>query len=309
VARSLVNQNYEVYCLTRPNSNLWRLSNITNLTILPYAPKLWPKVIKELNPNGVISSDWDGVQIQARNASIIQRLNLRRVSKIAKATIKVKANFFITIGSQSEIDLSKSDWSEEAPDNPNSTYGKVKIKLRKRLDFLFSKTETRFVWARVFSVYGPLEISPTLIVNEINFGLQGKKLDLLNPIKDWNYIYAEDFANAIIHIIRSDKIMGVVNIVDPNCQRLEDFINEIRCQLTSKIKGKPEKGGENWANPSKVAPSKLLDNGWQPKVPFDVGIGKTINWHMGGNTNSEFGNLPGIELSALPQILEKVCRR
>jgi len=71
--------------------------------------------------------------------------------------------------------------------------------------------KVKFIWSRVFWVYGVNEKKNRLTSDIINSFIQNKKLILKNPNMLINIINTEDICKIIIKILRS-KITGIVNI-------------------------------------------------------------------------------------------------
>ena len=53
--------SHEVIALVRPTSDLFRLSGVKNLTVVPINSEKWPLYILESKPDALILADWWGV--------------------------------------------------------------------------------------------------------------------------------------------------------------------------------------------------------------------------------------------------------
>ena len=139
--------------------------------------------------------------------------------------------------------------------------------------------------ARPFNTYGPRQSSRAIIPTIINQILDNQKkikLGNLKPTRDLTYV--EDICAAFLEIYKSDKFYGdVVNIGSKNEISVQTIFEKISSILDSKIEliqdDKRIRPKKSEVNQLICDNSKILENSnWKPKIDFDEGLLKTINW-------------------------------
>ena len=139
--------------------------------------------------------------------------------------------------------------------------------------------------ARPFNTYGPRQSSRAIIPTIINQILDNQKkikLGNLKPTRDLTYV--EDICAAFLEIYKSDKFYGnVVNIGSKNEISVQIIFEKISSILDSKIEliqdDKRIRPKKSEVNQLICDNSKILENSnWKPKIDFDEGLLKTINW-------------------------------
>jgi nucleoside-diphosphate-sugar epimerase len=190
----------------------------------------------------------------------------------------------IGAGSQAELGPLEGPAYEDLADNPVTDYGNAKVEARKLFQQRFENSiGTRFVWARIFSTYGPLDSDKWLIPSLIRAQINETPLDLTEGKQLWNFTHAFDFATAVHQAILDSQIRNVVHMASPgtiSIREVGDYIEELG--------GK--RGLFNWgAREAREAEVMLLDprssvlskSGWSPSIDLWRGISHLFSWHAG----------------------------
>jgi UDP-glucose 4-epimerase len=272
VTKKLHASGYDVEPVIRPGADRTRLSSLANLKILEVEPESWLKLVVSSAPDTVICAQWQGVSKQDRENIDLQKRNIEPILNIAVAAKESGVGNLICFGSQAEVRESLETVKEEFYDSGESAYGSTKAKLHQQLMSLLENTDCRFIWARVFSVYGPSDFSDSLLVNLFKSEMAQNELDITNPSKFWSYLYEDDFASAIEEILKNSNIANTVNVGSP-------FFSEIR-EIVTKWQGLPltdhrtyRSGQSNIGFFPQV--EKLQSIGWNPSVSLEEGIERT----------------------------------
>ena len=172
--------------------------------------------------------------------------------------------------------------SREEKDAPITEYGKTKVKLRSELFDIFDKGETRFVWGRIFSTYGPTDLGPWLIPNLIRSFILKKSFKLTSGLQEWSYLYNSDFAAAVSKIVENREIQGVVNIGNPESSRILDIAQIIAAEMKSETYLEIGEAliRDDQGKIMKPDMSELLSYGWSPKVELKTGLIETVRWGL-----------------------------
>ena len=270
-------RSHEVIALIRPESNLYRLEGITPLVISQIPSKNWGEFLTRSNADVWISLDWYGVSNKDRNSES-QFENVERLEELCGEVSGIPT--VIGTGSQAELGPINDIIFETQGDAPTTLYGEAKVRARSTMQSHFSGSETRFVWARIFSTYGALDSNDWLIPSTIEKLLQGKRMPLTQGEQEWSYLHAFDLASAFRTLAENESISGVVNVGNPETVRIHDvatFIGEAldRSDLLG-FGDVPYRVDQVM----KLAPAceKLTAAGWAPEIELTSGIKHLINW-------------------------------
>lgn len=261
----------KVIAVVRPESDTWRLDT-TSMLLIKESVENWEKLVQIHIPKTVICAQWAGTEIHSRENTLLQESNIVQIEMLAKVSGEAKVSTFIVFGSQAETTKSTKSVPEEAVQNPASAYGATKIRLHQKLKDIFQGSSTRFIWARVFSIFGPSEIGETLIPSLLRAGISGKPLQLMNPSLPWSYLYIEDFVTAIRKLIETEAISGVVNIGNDELVTIEAI-----CKLVQK--GLYVSTNQSTMIQEGYFPviAKLLNAGWRPEHSLEESLRISVN--------------------------------
>jgi dTDP-glucose 4,6-dehydratase len=140
--------------------------------------------------------------------------------------------------------------------------------------------------------YGPYHFPEKLIPLIINNALAGKPLPIYGDgkhVRDW--LFVEDHCHAIIRVLEAGKIGEVYNIGGMN-EKTNLEVVEIICAILDELRPRPD--GKAYSNQITFVPDRpghdrryAIDTrkiqkelGWRPKVPFEIGIRKTVMWYL-----------------------------
>jgi UDP-glucose 4-epimerase len=272
ITRKLHGSGFVVLPVIRPGANKSRLDELVDLKVLEVETTEWQKMIPKYNPNAIICAQWSGVSKKDRNSFEIQDKNIEPIMNLAIAAKESNVSTFICFGSQAEVKESTESIEEVFYNSATYAYGVVKSKLHSQLKSLFEGSNSRFVWARVFSVYGPSDFSDSLLVKLFESEISGTEFTISNPSKFWSYLYEDDFASAMKQILENIKISGCVNVGNPIFNQIRDIVAIWDESLTYE----PHHFEFNQAN-SGLFPrmGKLSSIGWKPSVSLSEGVQRT----------------------------------
>ena len=272
VTKKFHNSGFDVIPVIRPGSNKSRLSELENSDVLEVEPELWPQLITQYSPSAVICANWNGVAKGDRNNLELQKTNIQPILDIAILAKESGAKNFICFGSQAEAKESTETIKEKFYDSGESAYGSIKAKLHAQLASLFEDSECRFIWARVFSVYGPSDFSGSLLMQLFRSQASGNELIISNSSKLWSYLYEDDFASAIEQILKNPTVASVVNIGSP-------MFNEIREIVAIWYENSQADLADDHTSTTNVGffpdVTKLRTMGWNPSISLKEGIKRT----------------------------------
>lgn len=227
----------------------------------------------------LINLAWDGSRGADRMNPKIQENNYLCTLKAIKSMQNTSCKCIVTAGSQAEYGLISGKIKETTKPEPNTEYGKYKLKLYEDARDICERIGIRLIEPRFFSLYGPYDTEKTLIISILRRMLLGKICNLTKSVQMWDFLYIEDAMEALISLIISDASGGVYNFASGDCRMLKSFIEEM----------KTVSGSSSFINygavpyPSSgmvsIEPdiSKLINTiGWSPRTSFNEGIKKVI---------------------------------
>lgn len=283
IVRALHMENIPVVVLVRPDTDCWRLDGLENIKVVRRTPEDWPKTIALMSPRVVVASDWEGVDGANRGDRQMQFGNIARAYAVGEAAKNSGVEVFITFGSQAEIGPHSHAITENEKDNPVTMYGETKVQLRQRLSSLFANSDIRFVWGRVFSIYGPLDIGSGMLPTLIRSLQNDTVFKATKGDQTWSYLYASDFASAVLRLIKGSQYEYIVNIGNPEPVQVGEVIRAVahymnRSELVNFGAAEIDSIQSQYLVP---ITTQLTEDMWSPQITIDDGIRSTVDWFAG----------------------------
>lgn len=195
-----------------------------------------------------------------------------------------KLSKFIQIGSSLEYGSLKSPQKETKPNKKiilNSIYSKSKFLASRFLLEKNKKNNFPVVILRLYQVYGPNQDANRLIPFVIKNCLSNKSFNCSDGNQFRDFLYVDDFVNAIYKVLKKKVNGKVINIGYGKPMRVRTVINKIYSKIKKgnpifgKVKLRPDEN--KICYPSIIRANQILK--WKPKIKFNVGLMKTINYY------------------------------
>ena len=278
----VLSETHKVTAILRIMSDDFRLQNIDCLAVEKIEKSQLEKLFNASNFDVLILCDWEGVSNVDRDKPE-QFENVERQLRFAKLAIGGGIKTIVGIGSQAEIGPNDGPIFDSHKDGATTSYGKAKIAARIALQEISNSSQTRFVWLRVFSTYGPLDTGNWLIPQAVDSILEGREILLTKCEQNWNYLHAYDLARAMKFVIEDSQSSGIHNVGNLQTVKLEKLMRHI-----GKVMGAENllKFGAIEYRPDQVMElnpvcEKLVGLGWEPLIGINEGIDQTITWLKG----------------------------
>ena len=196
-----------------------------------------------------------------------------------------KIKSFIQIGSSIEYGNILSPQIEKKIyniKNLKSIYGKSKLLatryvLKKSKDYNFPG-----LILRLYQVYGPGQYLNRFIPFIINGCIKNSSFPCSHGLQKRDFLYIDDFINSVFKCFKYSHLHGeIINIGYGEPKKLKNIVKYIRNLINGgnpeygKIKIRKDEILETYQDKKKA--KKLLK--WKPKVKFQQGIKKTINFY------------------------------
>lgn len=172
---------------------------------------------------------WNGSAGADRDNFDIQEKNLFYLADAIRAAKACGCRSFVGAGSQAEYGVLLGKASEdEAVPRPFMMYGAAKNAACLMGRILAKQYGIRFVWPRIYSVYGVGENPGTLVNYVIETLCQGKRPELSNCENMWNFLYITDCVKQLAAMGLSVNAEGIYHVASQDTRPLKDFVKEIR---------------------------------------------------------------------------------
>ncbi|MFT4252436.1 MAG: NAD-dependent epimerase/dehydratase family protein [Caulobacter sp.] len=203
VCGALAAAGWRVNAAVRPTSVLDRLEALCPSARpvdldFDLAPDALGGIIRDLNVEAVVHCAAYGVDYRQNDTAQALAFNVGFTARLVEASAAVGLGQFVHIGTSNEYGLADGPIDETTPLNPVGAYGSSKaaglIVARERAKALGQ----RFVAARVFGMYGPLEGSHKFVPQVMAAARDGGALDLTAGEQIRDYAYVGDVAEACV---------------------------------------------------------------------------------------------------------------
>lgn len=189
---------------------------------------------------------------------------------------------FIQVGSAAENASIKSPQSETLNGKPKTPYGRAKLAASK---FLFKKKikdNLNFVIFRLYQIYGPHQDTNRFIPILIDSCLKKKIFKCSNGNQLRDFLYIDDLTSVFFKALNNrDIIHKIINVGTAKPKKLKKIIERV-IKIFNSVEPKYgvvklRKDEAKVIYPKTNSIRKLLK--WKPKISFDVGLMKTINYY------------------------------
>lgn len=210
--RLCIKQNIECYAMVRPNSNRkWyipidenvhvvecELKNLSALTLRSDTAGDNSLALNIHNCDVFFHLGWEGTTGKDREDESLQEKNVQYTLEAVRLAYRLGCHHFVGTGSQAEYGRVSGKLKSDTPTAPETMYGKAKLKAGDVSRELCREYGINHVWSRILSVYGPYDTPNSLISSTISKLINGEALGFTPGEQDWDFIYADDAARALL---------------------------------------------------------------------------------------------------------------
>lgn len=287
---------HPVTVLLRPTSDPWRIAGVDGVELRTAPETDWADVVRDVAPDVLLSLDWNGVA-GAHRDDPAQWANLERHRILLEAAAAAGTRRYVGVGSQAEYGPHDEPILETMPVAPVTEYGRAKLAAAEASRELCASAGMEWVWARVFSTYGPLDHGHWLLPQIADALLAGRDIDLSPGTQLWSYLYGADAGEALSVLAVAPDAEGIVNVGDPTAPQLRWTIEEFARHLP---RGGTLRFGAIPFGPTSVRRlvpdvGKLEALGWRPRTGLTEGLELTARWLRGDPVDDPAR--PGIPLT------------
>lgn len=225
---------------------------------------------------------WCGASGNARNDMYLQNDNIKYLLDAVKAAKKAGCGTFVGAGSQAEYGASGLPLNGDSPTFPDTGYGMAKLCAGQMGRMFCKENNIRFIWPRIFSVYGPYDGENTMIMTGIRKLLDGEIPKFTKGEQEWDYLYCDDAAEILLRLAKSGTNGKVYCVGSGKTRKLSEYIEVMRDEINPKAE--MDLGGVPYGDNQLMylcadMRDVKADTGFDQFTSFEEGIGKTIDWY------------------------------
>lgn len=222
---------------------------------------------------------WEKTVGASRDDAEVQTRNIRYTLDAVQLAHRCGCSVFVGAGSQAEYGVQSVDLTPDLPVKPESGYGIAKYAAGKLSAMLCKNLGMRQCWVRILSVYGPNDGENSLISYLIREFKAGNSPQLTKCEQMWDYLYADDAADAILAVAEKGVDGKVYPLGSGEGRKLSAYVEDIKNAINPIIS--VQFGAKEYYphQPMHLVAdiSELIEDiGWKPNVNFESGIKKLI---------------------------------
>jgi UDP-glucose 4-epimerase len=276
---NLLSKEHKILAVSRKFDNL---INNENIQFVKYDLTQYIDLNEKFeyfHPDIVIHCAWEGGNSSKDVNEIWQINNIFSSNNLLKLCSKFKVKHFIGFGSCAEYGNSNVKIVEELTCKPINMYGISKLSFKLIAERYCQDFGINFSWVRPVFTYGPFDVETRLIPKVIKSFLKNEDIVLNSCTAVVDYLYVEDFCNAVKSIIDL-QLAGDYVISSDQQYRVKDIVEQIYSII------KPN--SEIFFDSSIIDKSPQLICGssrklkslssWNPYYSLDEGLNMTINY-------------------------------
>ncbi|MBO5632598.1 MAG: NAD-dependent epimerase/dehydratase family protein [Aeriscardovia sp.] len=239
VVRMALAHGLFVTCIVHKGSR--RLSNLPNdsrVRIVECDLADYHSLELEGEYDAFIHLSWEKTFGASRDDAETQTRNIQYTLDACHLAKRCGCKVFVGAGSQAEYGVQSDDLTPSLPCNPESGYGIAKYAAGKLSAMLCKNLGMRQNWVRILSVYEPNDGENTLISYVIRELKTGRSPELTKCEQIWDYLYADDAADAILAIAEKGIDGKAYPLGSGKGRRLSEYIEDIRQAINPSVEVK-----------------------------------------------------------------------
>lgn len=269
LVEALLKKEYFVYAVVRPNSvHNFRLFGLENLKIVECNMQDYA------NLQNLISEPCDLFYHLAWQTGGFeeQKACIEYYLEALESAVRIGCKRFVGIGTQAEYGQQKELITEETCPHPITAYGASKLAACALTRQRANELGIKWVWGRIFSLYGKYEPSGRMLPDLINALQNGQDFHLSAATQNWDYLYSSDGAEALVALGENGQNGEIYNVASGEYHPLKYFTEIVKHKFSQNARLFYDKEKTNLTSLQVDIAKIIRDTGWKPKVSFENGI-------------------------------------
>ena len=236
LVKLLIDEGYDLLCLKRDSSELFRFEGYKNPIKWINTSDDWHQTLKEFQPEAIINLAWDGVSSADRVIWQKQVPNINFQQELLNLSVECGVKKFVGIGSQSEYGDFEGVIDETFPVNPKTAYAASKLACQNLLKCFCEINHIEWYWFREFPLFGPYETDRWLIPSLIKAMCTKDSMDLTPGEQLLPYLFVGECAKALVSPLKTGDKSGIYNVCADNPQPLKELVTMIKNKVNPDFK-------------------------------------------------------------------------
>ena len=280
VVRRAVDKGIDVTCIVHQGSKrLGNLPQSDKVHIVECNLQDYRTLSLDGQYDAFIHLSWEKTVGASRDDAEVQTRNIQYTLDAVQLAHRCGCSVFVGAGSQAEYGVQSVDLTPDLPVKPESGYGIAKYAAGKLSAMLCKSLGMRQCWVRILSVYGPNDGENSLISYLIREFKAGNSPQLTKCEQMWDYLYADDAADAILAVAEKGIDGKAYPLGSGNGRRLSEYVEDIKNVINPSIA--VQFGAKEYYphQPMHLVAdiSELIDDAkWEPSTTFVEGIKRII---------------------------------
>lgn len=285
----LSRRDIPVYAVVRPGSpraeHLHEFRAVTVVACDLSELSALPAILKDTKADAFFHLAWAKTAGEGRNDMDTQIRNIQYTIDACRAAAALGCTVFVGAGSQAEYGRVDHPLTPDTPCFPENGYGMAKLCAGQMSRTECERLGLDHVWARILSVYGPYDGESALIPTLVRSLLRGKTLPLTAGEQLWDYLYADDAAQALLSLALSGRNGAVYPVGSGKALPLKEYLMQLRDAIDPSLPlsfGALPYGEKQVMHLQADLSGINRDTGFSPQTDFAAGIRKTIRYLQTG---------------------------
>ena len=236
LVKLLMNEGYDLLCLKRDSSELYRFEDYKKPINWISTSDDWHQKLRDFQPEAIINLAWDGVSSADRVIWQKQVPNINFQQELLNLSVECGVKKFIGIGSQSEYGDFEGVIDETFSVNPKTAYAASKLACQNLLKCFCEINHIEWYWFREFPLFGPYETDRWLIPSLIKAMCTKDSMDLTPGEQLLPYLYVGECAKALASPLKAGDKSGIYNVCADNPQPLKELVTMIKNKVNPSFK-------------------------------------------------------------------------
>lgn len=285
LCRLLLSKGVSIYAICRPDSSrkqfLPRNDNLVAVDCDISELRLLPDKMNGEKADAFFHLAWKGNDGDNRNNMRLQTDNIKYTLDACHAAKQLECYVFVGTGSQAEYGRVSTPLGPNTPCFPENGYGMAKLCAGQMSRVECQQLDIAHIWTRILSVYGPFEQPSSMTISTIMKLLNGEIPAMTTGEQLWDYLYADDAADALYRIANSGRDGAVYTLGSGKSRPLREYIDILRDTVDPSAQiayGTRPYAKKQIMHLEADISSLTNDTGFIPETDYQDGIRRTVEW-------------------------------
>ena len=228
---------------------------------------------------------WEGVAPEKKNDRVVQVHNIDFAMEMLELASIIHAGRFIATGTVAEYSFCEDVMDVDAKQTPNDLYGAAKTAAHYMLETWARSIGMPFNWVVIPSTYGEGRRDNNILTYTIRTLLNGERPSYGYLTQMWDFLYVGEVVRALRLIGEKGLSEKTYAIGSGEYHPLRYYVETIRDIIDPKlplgIGDKPVLSEKTFSSCVSIV-ELTADTGFVPKVRFEQGIQKAIDYYKKG---------------------------